>query len=87
MIDTIAKRKLTHNGKPYAKGAKVPMTVQQYEEDFGPNGIGWVERPSNKPKAAPKRNASAKPKAKAATATAAPPPALIHDEPKPATAD
>lgn len=52
MIDTIARRRMTLNGKTYQKGDIVPMPLQQFETDLGPNGIGWVKRvPKRKPAA------------------------------------
>ena len=50
MIDTIAKRKMSLNGEDYAKGDTVPMPLQQFETDLGPNGLDWVERPADPPK-------------------------------------
>jgi hypothetical protein len=48
MIDTIAKRRLTLNGKAYQKGDTVPMPAQQFS-DLEPTGM--VERaPTEKPK-------------------------------------
>lgn len=41
MIETIAMRRMTLNGKTYAKGAKVPMPLQQFN-DLEPTGM--VER-------------------------------------------
>lgn len=41
MIDTIAKRAFNLNGTDYAKGATVPMPLQQFE-DLEPTGL--VER-------------------------------------------
>lgn len=61
MIDTIAKRRMTLNGKSYPKGAKVPMPLQQFN-DLEPTGM--VER-------APAANRAAKPVAKPAAKKAA----------------
>lgn len=64
MIDTIAKRRMTLNGKTYAKGEKVQMPLQQFE-DLHPTGM--VERAPATAKAAAKpakasvRKAAAKP--------------------------
>ena len=41
MIDTIAKRRMTLNGRTYAKGETVPMPLQQFH-DLEPTGL--VER-------------------------------------------
>ncbi|WP_257540655.1 hypothetical protein [Sphingobium sp. CFD-1] len=41
MIDTIAKRRMTLNGKTYQKGDKVQMPLQQFN-DLEPTGM--VER-------------------------------------------
>ena len=50
MIDTIAKRRMTLNGKTYAKGDTVPMPLAQFN-DLEPTGL--IER-APPPKAAPK---------------------------------
>ena len=41
MIDTIATRRITHEGVTYEKGAKVTMPLQQFK-DLEPTGV--VER-------------------------------------------
>lgn len=41
MIDTIATRRITHEGVTYEKGDKVPMPLQQFN-DLEPTGM--VER-------------------------------------------
>lgn len=51
MIDTIAKRRTTLNGKTYEKGEKVPMPLQQFT-DLEPTGR--FERAPAAPKAASK---------------------------------
>ncbi|WP_158250635.1 hypothetical protein [Novosphingobium sp. HII-3] len=51
MIDTIAKRRTTLNGKTYEKGAAVPMPLQQFT-DLEPTGR--FERAPAKPKPEPK---------------------------------
>jgi hypothetical protein len=71
MIDTIAKRRMTLNGKSYPKGAKVPMPLQQFN-DLEPTGM--VERAPAAPKAAAKPSANAMAR-KAATKPAAAKPA------------
>jgi hypothetical protein len=51
MIDTIAKRRMTLNGKTYQKGDKVQMPAQQFN-DLEPTGM--VDRaPAEKPEAKP----------------------------------
>lgn len=61
MIDTIAKRRMTLNGKAYQKGETVPMPLQQFN-DLEPTGL--VERapapkPASKAKSEPKSSAAA----------------------------
>ncbi|GFE73450.1 hypothetical protein [Novosphingobium sp. TCA1] len=51
MIDAIAKRRTTLNGKTYEKGAVVPMPLQQFT-DLEPTGR--FERAPAKSKAEPK---------------------------------
>lgn len=48
MIDAIATRRMTLNGKAYRKGAKVRMPLQQFN-DLEPTGL--VERAPDKAKA------------------------------------
>ena len=71
MIDTIAKRRMTLNGKSYPKGAKVPMPLQQFN-DLEPTGM--VERaPVEKRPAKPVPKPAAKKAASKAPAPAAAP--------------
>lgn len=71
MIDAIALRRMKLNGKEYAKGDKVPMPLQQFN-DLEPTGM--VERASAAPKAA------AKPSVKATARKAATKPAAAKPE-------
>lgn len=54
MIDTIAKRRMTLNGTKYAKGDKVQMPLQQFQ-DLEPTGL--VERAPPAPKTPSKTDA------------------------------
>lgn len=44
LIEPIARRRMTFNGRSYLKGAKVPMGEGHYRQ-HGPEGLGWVELP------------------------------------------
>lgn len=63
MIDTIALRRMSFNGEIYEAGGTVPMSLGQYQKDFGPKGLGWVELPSTAPKVPKAKKAPAKPAA------------------------
>ena len=63
MIDTIATRRITHEGVTYEKGAKVTMPLQQFN-DLEPTGV--VERaPAASSKVARKARAKAAPRKQA----------------------
>ncbi len=72
MIDTIATRRTTLNGTSYAKGEKVPMPLQQFQ-DFEPTGL--FER-------APAEKKASAPAAKPVKDRAKPAPAASKPEPK-----
>ena len=68
MIDTIAKRRVTLNGKTYQKGDTVPMPLQQFNDL---ESTGRFER-APAPKSAPKRKPAPKRKVPSTPPAAAP---------------
>ncbi|MBB4858261.1 hypothetical protein HNO88_001580 [Novosphingobium chloroacetimidivorans] len=74
MIDTIAQRRTTLNGKPIAKGDKVPMPLQQFQ-DLEPTGL--FERAPAEKKTTVAAAKPAKVRSKAPTKAALPAPAQI----------
>lgn len=65
MIDTIAKRRVTFEGKQYAKGETVPMPLQQFNELEQTDMFERAPQPKAEPAPAPKRKPATRTKSRA----------------------